>query len=91
MRRAVKVGLIIEAGVNRESLEQFLSELIAHGLLIETAQLQTALSEELTKLLSQELEVPSIEIYDDLAELIMADPIHDVDTDVGWPMLPISK
>ena len=87
----VKVGLIIEAGVNRESLEQFLSELIAHGLLIETAQLQTALSEELTKLLSQELEVPSIEIYDDLAELIMADPIHDVDTDVGWPMLPISK
>jgi len=30
-------------------------------------------------------EAPRIEIYDDLAELIFADPIHDVDEQAGWP------
>ena len=28
---------------------------------------------------------PTIEEYDDLAELIAADPIHDVDEQAGWP------
>lgn len=31
---------------------------------------------------------PSIEVYDDLSDLILADPIHDVDEKQGWPMLP---
>jgi coenzyme PQQ synthesis protein D (PqqD) len=30
-------------------------------------------------------EAPQIEVFDDLAELIFADPIHDVDERVGWP------
>ena len=30
-------------------------------------------------------EGPHIEIFDDLAELIYADPIHDVDERAGWP------
>ena len=30
-------------------------------------------------------EAPRIEIFDDLAELIFADPIHDVDEQAGWP------
>jgi hypothetical protein len=28
---------------------------------------------------------PELETYDDLAELIFADPIHDVDEEAGWP------
>jgi hypothetical protein len=28
---------------------------------------------------------PQIEVFDDLAELIFADPIHDVDEQAGWP------
>lgn len=28
---------------------------------------------------------PRLEAYDDLAELIYADPIHDVDEAAGWP------
>lgn len=31
---------------------------------------------------------PEIEVYDDLADLIIADPIHDVDADSGWPVRP---
>jgi hypothetical protein len=28
---------------------------------------------------------PKIEVFDDLAELVAADPVHDVDEVVGWP------
>jgi hypothetical protein len=28
---------------------------------------------------------PRLDTYDDLAELIAADPIHDVDEEIGWP------
>lgn len=30
-------------------------------------------------------DAPSLEAYEDLAELIFADPIHDVDEQMGWP------
>lgn len=30
-------------------------------------------------------EAPTIDMFDDLAELIFADPIHDVDEQAGWP------
>ena len=33
-------------------------------------------------------ESPQIEVFDDLAELIFADPIHDVDQQAGWPAPP---
>jgi hypothetical protein len=28
---------------------------------------------------------PVVELYDDLASVILADPIHDVDSQAGWP------
>lgn len=30
---------------------------------------------------------PRLIVYDDLAELIYADPVHDVDEQAGWPAL----
>jgi hypothetical protein len=30
-------------------------------------------------------ESPQIDVYEDLAELIYGDPIHDVDEQTGWP------
>jgi len=30
-------------------------------------------------------EAPEIQVYDDLAELISSDPVHDVDEQAGWP------
>lgn len=38
-----------------------------------------------TALLAGE-DVPPMEAFDDMAELILADPIHDVDEDIGWPV-----
>jgi hypothetical protein len=31
-------------------------------------------------------DAPSIEVFDDLAELVAADPIHEVDEQAGWPI-----
>lgn len=31
-------------------------------------------------------EPPVVEVFDDLADLIMADPIHEVDEERGWPI-----
>lgn len=31
---------------------------------------------------------PALSAFDDLADLILADPIHDVDAETGWPSAP---
>ena len=31
-------------------------------------------------------EPPMLEIFDDMADLLLCDPIHDVDEDIGWPV-----
>lgn len=31
---------------------------------------------------------PQVDVFDDLADLIVADPIHDVDAGAGWPAKP---
>lgn len=33
---------------------------------------------------ADEMQAPALEIYD-MAELILSDPIHEVEEDVGWP------
>lgn len=38
---------------------------------------------EAARLLSEK---PSLEMHDDLADLIIADPIHDADEATGWPV-----
>ena len=60
----------------------FAATLVGHGLLVarEGAGVSsTPLSLE---------EAPVVEVFNDLSDLIMADPIHDVDEDAGWPKLP---
>jgi hypothetical protein len=32
-------------------------------------------------------EAPRLDVFEDLAELITADPVHDVDVEAGWPIL----
>ena len=42
----------------------------------------------LKKSLEDASAAPDLEIYDDLSDLILADPIHDVDNAEGWPKMP---
>ena len=34
---------------------------------------------------SQAYEVPVVEVYSDLQDLIILDPVHEVDDAIGWP------
>ncbi|AWB33066.1 PqqD family protein [Orrella marina] len=84
----VKASSLIEAGVQPQDLEKFLSSLVSNELLVAQAPLDIQLAQEVRIQLAGASEVPTIEVYDDLADLIMADPIHDVDAETGWPNRP---
>jgi hypothetical protein len=64
--------------------EQFIDALISHKLLSETEEgvelnIKTPESKSVfTK--------PEIETFDDMKELLILDPVHDVDPQEGWPL-----
>jgi hypothetical protein len=70
------------AGVSAEHGPVFAARLVELGLVVESG-------EPVEVVPAQAIDTaPKIEIYDDLSDLILADPIHDVDQDEGWPKLP---
>lgn len=71
---------------NPHDLAPFVEDLIRYQLLAEGSDTQP-LSETAIHLLQEITEKPTVDRYDDLADLIVADPIHDVDTQEGWPVL----
>lgn len=67
-----------------DGLSGFFDQLVTHGLV---APIEVPTSGASCSLDS----APTIEAFDDLSDLLMADPIHDVDTEVGWPKMPESQ
>jgi hypothetical protein len=71
----------------RAGVEGLVASLVSHGLIVPTQHEQVPPPE-----LAQELaEAPDgfgVDVFDDLADLLVADPIHDVDPEAGWPHLP---
>ncbi|MFT3732915.1 MAG: PqqD family protein [Hyphomicrobium sp.] len=72
---------------NFASIHEFLQKLVGYGCLVPSDAPSSAPIDEATlqKLLTSD-KPPSVEMFDDLAELIMADPIHDVEEAAGWPV-----
>lgn len=66
-----------------DSLDRFLSELFSHDLVLPTETPASAPSLDGKGL---DFAEPSLEPFDDLRELLLADIIHDTD-DRGWPHL----
>jgi hypothetical protein len=67
----------------REEATRFIDQLIDLALIRRQTEAGDSLATAVNDVWSEER--PQIEIFDDLAELIFADPIHDVDEQVGWP------
>ncbi len=59
------------------AVSAFVATLLSEGLIQETEH-EGALAEETA------FEAPAVDIYTDMQEMILTDPIHDVDT-MGWP------
>lgn len=73
-----------------EAVSVLVASMIAEGLIrplsdSEDRASPTGTASAAAALLAGE-DVPPMEAFDDMAELILADPIHDVDEDMGWPV-----
>ncbi len=62
-------------------------KLVAHELVAaDNSQLPAPLDSSIREAVTWLLEKPTLEMHDDLADLVIADPIHDSDEAAGWPV-----
>jgi hypothetical protein len=71
-----------------DKMEGFVSKLIANKLIAVRTEPVPALPVDAVaeKLLACK-EPPDLFVFDDLADLFLADPIHDVEESAGWPVV----
>ncbi len=75
-------------GAIAADLERFLAELEREGLVVKDSETRS----ESTPLSSSEdrqpWETPVLEAHQDMQDLLLLDPIHEVDDEKGWPNAP---
>lgn len=71
-----------------DAVDAFFTELLKAGLIREcgTVADQRGGGAASVGELLRERQAPVFEAFDDMAELILSDPIHDVEEDIGWPV-----
>jgi hypothetical protein len=74
-----------EAAAIPAQVQNFVARLKDEGLLIEVAD--SVKVSELPAVTTQKWSEPVLERFDDLQELLLLDPVHDV-SDAGWPHRP---
>ncbi|MEM1375753.1 MAG: PqqD family protein [Pseudomonadota bacterium] len=72
-------------------IEPFLKTALDNGLLAETEIAVPQSNEAIIEKLAAIQSTPILSPYDDLSDLIVADPIHDVEPEAGWPVLPADR
>jgi len=77
-------------GYDTATIAEFVEKLSGFELIVPdpVTESKTSLDAAEIKALNADPSTPVIEVYDDLADLIVADPIHDVDEQAGWPNVP---
>ena len=71
-----------------DAVPAFIQQLCASDLLVARPDLPPAPpSAALAEQLRNAKEKPDLKVFDDMADLFMADPIHDVDEPSGWPVV----
>ncbi len=74
-------------GVNARSMYEFAETLVAYGCLARSDTAGSApIDPAIVDVLKASAAPPTVELFEDLADLIMADPIHDVEETAGWPV-----
>jgi hypothetical protein len=74
------------ATIRLAELDSFISQLLEFGLLVRgTDAPAQPISGELLAQLAGTSEPLKVDIHDDLADLIVVDPIHEVEEPLGWP------
>lgn len=78
------------SGHSAPELGQFVDRLVALGLMVADPDATSSWHDDMRQQLAADLTPPTVDVYEDLADLIVADPIHDVDQKTGWPNMPHS-
>lgn len=72
-----------DEGEIRAALDDFVRRLVEHGLIVESV----AGAPRPSVPGRQRFELPILEEFDEMKEMLLYDPIHDVD-ETGWPHVP---
>ena len=73
--------------VRRSQVIALVDALVGHGLLVASADATAAPAEGIAAEFAAASGTFDVEMFDDLADLLLADPIHDVDEETGWPVM----
>lgn len=73
-----------DEGEIRPALHDFVGRLIEHGLIVESGPGSKTPTAPASR---GRFEPPILEEFDEMKEMLLYDPIHDVD-ETGWPHLP---
>ncbi len=76
---------LVAAGVEPSALATFIEKLVQHELVKPSACGESPPSSQIRDALAIDCAAPTVDVYEDLADLIVADPIHDTAADQGWP------
>jgi len=91
MTQGCALASVEEKLPNEISSESFLSDLLSHELLKSSDAAKVELPADLAARLASVDEQPEMAVFEDLSDMIMADPIHDTDTEFGWPVESSAK
>jgi len=73
------------ARIGLADLDSFIARLLDFGLLAAAETPAQPLSGDLLAELAATSEPLRVDVHDDLADLIIVDPIHEVEEPLGWP------
>lgn len=79
---------IAAAHAQPKAVEAYVQRLVDLVLLAPTDTQGPDLSDDQKADIAALTDAPIIDVYDDLSDLLIADPIHDVDEEAGWPKRP---
>lgn len=83
----VRPTTLFAARVAPEAMRGFLERLTECGLVTPSDRAESPLADHLRSALMANPTPPTVDVYEDLADLIVADPIHDAETGEGWPRI----
>ena len=75
----------VEEAKATQLFTNFTEQLIANELITKTDNTAVLPNNDWIQTLDFEFTAPQLESYTDMQDLLLFDPIHDVDTQVGWP------
>jgi hypothetical protein len=85
--RSLASAYEVEPDAASEAVSTFVGELLKHNLVVESNGTLSGAAEQVTWLsdTGRPFSRPVLNAYTDMEELLLLDPIHDVDQ-AGWPM-----